>query len=282
MTPVWGFIDRLNKQGVLGFGDGFSPGQVFWGEGVWANILRVVVVIFCAGSFGFLYGYFSKKVTATEKVLINSISACLSVFGTLLIIFAAILISRPEASKELNEMIASILYAFSHSTFFLTFLIMQLVGGFVAGFLCVDLGCKTINSPYYTLDKEKSGTFLGIKWYHYLWLYIPINAYGQIFLNLVYATGHAIITFFRSVRWFEFLGFVVSSDSGSKGNSIDVAWGKLFFIYIACAIILSLLSYLRSVLANEREMRWWKKLLLSLGIGFVLPFLLFTFTVLGG
>jgi len=171
---------------------------------------------------------------------------------------------------------------FVSSPFYLIFLILNLVGTFVFGFWCVDFGSKIIGNPYHTLDKEKPGTLLGVKWYHYLWLWLPIGFYGQVALNLIYATGHTLITFFRNVHWFDFLGITVSSENGVAQNGIDVAWGKLIGIYIAALIIYYLLNYLRKVLAGEKQMNLALKILVSVGIGVVIPFLLLWFTVLGG
>lgn len=176
-----------------------------------------------------------------------------------------------------------ILYLFTASPFYLTFLILNLVGSFAAGFYFVDVGSKIIGNPYHTIDREKSGTLLGIKWYHYLWLWMPIGFYGQVALNLIYATGHTLITFIRNVHWFDFLGGVVVSENGTTSqNSLDIAWGKLIGIYIAAVIIYYLLAYLREVLAGEKQIHIALKILVSVGIGVVIPFLLLWFTALGG
>jgi len=279
---VLNFIDRLNQKGILGMGADFSPNQLFWGDGIWMNIFRLVIFVSFAGVFGFLYGYLSKKITTSEKIIVNTINAFLSVFGTFFIILFAVVIFRPETAGEINGTIGVILNTFVSSPFYLTFLVLNLVGSFALGFYCVELGSKTINNPYHTLDKEKSGTLLGVKWYHFLWLWLPIGFYGQVALNLIYATGHTLITFFRNVHWFDFLGVTTSSENGTGQNSIDIAWGKLIGIYIAAVIIFYMLAYLREVLAGEKEMHWALKILVSVGIGVVIPFLLLWFTVLGG
>lgn len=281
---VLNFLDRLNQKGVLGMGADFSPNQLFWGDGIWMNIFRLVIFVFFAGVFGFLYGYLSKKITTSEKIIVNTINAFLAVFGSIFILLLVVVIFQPGTAGEINGSIGVILNTLVSSPFYLIFLILNLVGAFAFGFWCVDLGSKTIGNPYHTMDKEKSGTLLDIKWYHYLWLWLPIGFYGQVALNLIYATGHTLITFVRNVHWFDFLGgTVVSEDGTSVGqNSLNIAWGKLIGIYIAAVIIFYLLAYLREVLAGGKEMHWGLKILVSVGIGVVIPFLLLWFTVLGG
>lgn len=281
---VFNFLERLNQKGILGMGDDFVTSQLYWGAGIGMNIFRLVIVIVFAGAFGLLYGYLSKRVASTsEKIIVNTINALLAVFGTFFVMLLALAIFQPGAFGEINNSLGEILYLFTASPFYLTFLILNLAGSFAAGFYFVDIGSKIIGNPYHTMDREKSGTLLGIKWYHYLWLWMPIGFYGQVALNLIYATGHTLITFVRNVHWFDFLGGVVVSENGTTSqNSLDIAWGKLIGIYIAAVIIYYLLAYLREVLAGEKQMHIALKILVSVGIGVVIPFLLLWFTALGG
>lgn len=281
---VFNFLEQLNEKGILGMGDEFTTSQLYWGEGIGMNIFRLIIVVAFAGIFGFLYGYLSRRVISlSEKIIVNTINAFLAVFGTFFVIFLVLAIFQPEVTEEFNSSLGIILHTFTASSFYFTFLILNLIGSFVAGLYCMDAGSATINDPYYTMDREKNGTLLDIKWYHFLWLWIPIGFYGQIALNLIYATGYTLITFLKNVHWFDFLGgTVVSEDGTASQNSLDVAWGKLIAIYFAAVIIYYLLAYLREVLAGEKEMRIAVKILVSVGIGVIIPFLLAWFTVLGG
>jgi hypothetical protein len=281
---VFNFLDRLNQKGILGMGDEFATSQLYWGDEIGMNIFRLGIIIVFAGFFGFLYGYFSKRIISiSEKIIINIINAFFSVFGTLFIVLIIVSIFLKGATGEINSGISVILHTFIVSPFYLTFLILNLIGSFVAGFYFIDIGTKTISNPNLTIDKQRSGTFLGIKWYHYLWLWLPIGFYAQVALNLIYATGHALITLVKNVRWFDFLGGVVVSDNGiTSQNSLNIAWGKLITIYFAGIIIYYLFEYLREVLAGEKQINTILKILVSLGIGIVIPFLLLWFTALGG
>ena len=281
---VFNFLERLNEKGILGMGDEFTTSQLYWGDGIGMNIFRLVIVVVFAGVFGLLYGYLSKRVVSTsEKIIANTINSLLAVFGTFFVMILALAIFQPGVIGEINNSFGQILYTFTASPFYLVFLVLNLVGSFAAGFYFVELGGKIISNPYHTMDREKNATLLGIKWYHYLWLWMPIGFYGQVALNLIYATGHTLITFIKNVHWFDFLGgVVVSEDGATSQNSLDIAWGKLIGIYIAAVIIYYLLVYLREVLAGGKKMHIVLKILVSVGIGVVIPFLLLWFTALGG
>lgn len=281
-SAAFDFIEKLNEKGILGMGAGFKSMQLFWGDGFLMNLLRLLIVVSFAGLFGFLYGYLSKKVSASEKVIVNAINMIMAVFGTAILGLLAFALFRPEYSGELNKSIALMLHTIFSAPFYISFILLNLAGTFAFGYYCTGIGIKTINYPYHTWDKEKSGTLLDIKWYHYLWLWMPLGFYSKVAINLLYATGHTVISFFRNVRWFEFLGVSVASDGVAERSSFDMAWGNLFGIYIAAVIIYFLLSYLREVLANEKKMHWAIKILVSIGIGVALPVVLILYTVLGG
>jgi len=284
LGAVFNFLDRLNEKGILGMGDGFATSQLYWGDGIGMNIFRLVIVIIFAGLFGFIYGYLSKKVVSTsEKIIANTINAILSMFGTLIIVFLIASIFLHGEIEEVNNGLSTILYTFTATPLYIIFLLLNLIGSFAAGFYFIDLGSKVVSNPNINIDKKRGSTFLGIKWYHYLWLWLPIGFYSQVALNLIYATGHALVTFIKNVHWFDFLGGTVVSENGvSAQNSIDIAWGKLIVIYFSALIIYYLIAYLRVVLAGEKKMHIAFKILVSLGIGVIIPLLLLWFTALGG
>lgn len=266
MGIVGNFLDRLNTKGILGMGEGFSTSHVFWGDGIGMNIARILFVATNAAAFGFIYAYLVRRISSSQSIIINTINSVLSVLGTSVLILLVIATMKQE--QNFGENISLIIYAISSSYFYLTLFFIQLLVGFFAGVLGVALGCKIINNPYYTLDKERAGTFLGIKWYHYAWLWLPIGFYGQIILNLVYATIHTVITLILNIKWYEIFGV---SKSGEEQSSLSVAWGHLIWIYIAGAITIYLTKYLREILAGERQMKWWLKLLIVLGISVGIP-----------
>lgn len=280
VEPIYHFFDNLNTKGILGLGDNFSSWQIYWGDGFGLNIIKSIIIISAAGAFGFLYGYLSKKVSMSEKIIVNTVNSLLNVFFSIFILFAIILLIQPASTDEIDEGMTWIFSFFSNSPLFLSFLIFQLVGSFIASFLMIDFGAKVINNPYHNMDKERQGTLLNIAWYHYLWLWIPISLYGQLFLSLIYLAGHTLITFVRNVHWYEFLGASVSSEGSAEKNNVDIAWGKLVIIIIAAAISFNLLVFLKEVLSGERKIHWALKFLSAFGIGIVIPFVMLFFSFL--
>ena len=279
VSSVFSFLNRLNEKGILGMGADFNATQLFWGNGIGMNVLKIAIITVFSGLFGFMYGYLSKKVSMSDKIIVstlNSIMAVFFYFALMLIIFAFL------GKTEKNEMHTALAFFLSYmvtSPLVLSFTLLQLIGSFVAGFYFVGVGINVISNPHYTLDKEKTGTLLDIKWYHYLWLSIPISIYSLVYLNLIYATGHTIITFIGNVRWYEFLGVTSTGDAGR--SSIDIAWGNLFLIYIVGVIIFFALAYLRAVLTGKKQMHWGLKILVSALVGFVIPFILLFYRILG-
>jgi hypothetical protein len=251
---VFFFFERLNEKGILGMGDEFSAKDLYWGDGIGMNIFRLVIFLVFAGVFGLLYGYFSKgAVGRSERIIVNTINSMLVVYYT------------PFVS---SSNFGQILYTLAASPFYLIFLILNLVGMFVAGFYFIKVGSKIISDPYYTMDKDKNGTLLDIKWYHYLWLWLPILVYEQAFLGLIYNIGYTLITLIKTFHWYDFLGFAAGP------NSLEVAADRLLRIFFLALIAGCLLAYLRHVLAGESKMHIALKILVSVAIGVVIPILL--------
>ncbi len=271
------FIETLNKKGLLGLGVDFSGNDLIWGDSIWLNILHLIITASIAGLFGFLFGYLTRKVNLSEKIIFTT----LYVFtGFIFIALFSILfdIFLPDYSSEFTFALSAGFYAITSSAFNLTFVILNYIIMFASSFYFIKIGQNVINDPYYTTDKTKNGTLLDIKWYHYIWLSIPLGVYSQVILNLIYAVGHTIVTLILNFRWTTVFGG--TDDKGE--NAIDVAWGKLFFIFIAVVIIFYILDYLRKILIGETNQHWVVKLLLVIGISIVLPFLILYFTPIAG
>ena len=148
---------------------------------------------------------------------------------------------------------------------------------FFSAFFLIGKGSNVINDPYYTVDKSMNGTLLDVKWYHYLWLCIPISFYTQVLLNLLYKVGQTIVNLISNFKWLSIFGI-----SSEKENSFDTAWSSLFAIGFMAIIVIFLMDYLRKVLSGETNQHWGIKLLISIGIGIVIPFLIAVFTSLAG
>ena len=271
------FIENLNKKGLLGLGDEFSANELIWGDSIWLNILHIFITGIIAGIFGFLFGYFSRKVNLSGKILFTTLYVFIGFFFIALFSILIDLIF-PNISSEFNFILGTYFYTITSSAFNLTFGILNYLIMFISSFYFIKVGQAVINDPYYTTDKTQNGTLLDIKWYHYIWLSIPLGFYSQVVLNLIYFIGHTIVTLVSNFKWTTIFGG--TDDNGD--NAVDVAWGKLMLIMVVTVIIFYLLDYLRKILIGETNQHWAVKLIIVLGISIVLPFIILWFTPIAG
>lgn len=271
------FIENLNKKGLLGLGSDFQAYQMIWGESIWLNILHLIILGVTAGIFGFLFGYLLRRISLSEKIVFTFFYVFIRLIFLALFSFI-IEFFIPSAATTWNEVISLSIYVITSSAFNTTFLILGYVIMFASAFYFIDKGSNVINDPYYTTDKSINGTLLDVKWYHYFWLFIPISFYTQILLNLLYKVGHTVVSLTSNFKWHTIFG----GSDGDNGNALDVAWVSLIFIFIVAMIVLYLMDYLRKVLSGETDQHWAIKLLISLGIGIVIPFVILYFTSLAG
>ncbi|MDP1881067.1 MAG: hypothetical protein Q8K60_09040 [Parachlamydiaceae bacterium] len=271
------FIQNLNRKGLLGLGGDFQANNLIWGDSIWLNLLHIFILAFTAGLFGFIFGYLSRRVSLSEKIIFTT----LYVFIRFIFIglFSVIIDSFfPTYSAGFNNILSEAFFAITSSAFNLLVVVLGHLVMFVSSIYFMKFGSNVINDPYYSIDKSKNGTLLDIKWFHYLWLFIPIAFYSQIILNLIYLVGHTIVTLVRNFGWTTLLG----GDDGKNGNALDVAWGSLFWIFIAASVVVYLMDYLRKILTGETSQHWVVKLLISISIAIVVPFLILWFTSLAG
>lgn len=272
---IQNFVDNLNKQGVISLGDNFTPTQVFWGDGIGLNLLRLVVLTLFAGVFGILYGYFVREVKERERLVVSVANTILAVFGTLIFLMMAYSVGNGGLGVDLSVLIGSLASSIFSSTLYSTFIILQLVLAFAATYYSLGYGVALINnSNTNSFDEKNMDTLLGIKWYHYLWLWIPIGFYGQMFIRLIYIVGKVVIGAIGGLKWFDFLGM------GAENNSLSTIWGSIMVGIIIAAIAASLLTYLREILSGERAMHPALKVIVSIVIGLVIPICLILFTSL--
>lgn len=268
------FIERLNNKGLLGLGTDFSASDLIWGDSVWLNILHLIITGIIAGFFGFLFGYLSRRTSLSDRIIFTTLYVGM---GFILLAFFSILIDwfAPSIASDFNFIISAGFYSMASSTFNLTFVLLNYIIMFASSMFFMQIGSNVISDPYYTTDKSEKGTLLDIKWYHYIWLSIPLTFYSQVILNLIYAIGHTIVTLISDFKWSTIFGV-------GDENAIDLAWGKLFWIVIGAVIVFYLLGYLRQILIGETNHHWAVKILIALGISIVLPILIVMFTPMAG
>jgi hypothetical protein len=276
-NAVYVFINHLNRKGLLGLGEDFKSTYIIWGNSIWTNILHVFILGFIASLFGFIFGYLSRRISLSDKIIFTTFYVFIRF--VFLGLFALIVDSFiPTYSANWHEILSEWFLAFSSSVFNATFVIV----GFIVMFFCaiyfMNIGSKIISNPYYTSDKKINGTLFDIKWYHYFWLFIPISIYSQVIFNLLYITGNIIYTLIQNFKWTTIFG----GDDGEKGNAINVAWYSFIVIAIAASIVMFLMFYLREILIGKTSHNWAIKAIIILGISFVIPFLILRFTGLAG
>ena len=267
-NAVNAYISDLNDKGLLGLGSDFRTTNLIWGETVWLNILHVLILAFTADLFGFIFGYLSRKLSLSEKIIFTSLYVFIR-FLFLGLFTIIIDIFFPNFSAGFNTLISEAFFAISSSIFNATFAILGYIAMFASSLYFMKSGEAVINDPYYTIDKSLNGTLLDIKWYHYFWLFIPIGFYSQIILNLIYKTGHALVVLIQNFKWLTIFGV----PDGNKGNAIDVAWGEIVAYFFISILVIRIMYYLRKILIGETAQHWAVKTLIVLAIGIVLPVL---------
>lgn len=271
------FIQNLNSKGLLGLGADFKASFIIWGDSIWLNILHILILAFTAGLFGFIFGYLSRRISLSDKIIFTFLYVFIK-FVFLGLTSFVIDIFFPNYSANWNELISETFFSITSSAFNATFVILSYISMFASAFYFMNTGSKVINDPYYNTDKSKNGTLLDIKWYHFFWLFIPISIYSQVLLNLIYLVGRTLVTLVRNFKWTTIFG----GSDGDKGNALDVAWGGLTFVIIVSMIIIFLMDYLRKVVVGETSQHWAIKILIAIGIAFGVPFLILYYTSLAG
>jgi len=261
------FINTLNQNGTLNMGSSFSPVQIFWGDGIWMNIFRLTIAIVFAGVCGLIYGYLRRDETRSEKIWVAAANTIISIFGLLIAIMLMGAILGKLSLSDVQSSFSAISATIFGSAFYVTFLFLNIVCIFSATFFMIDVGNEAISETPYAIDRKDASTLLGIKWYHYLWLWLTIGIYEQFILSFLSGILGIIINFFRTVRWFNFFGVYTSGSA----NPISISyWGIVIdIILIYCTTLL--LEYLRKILSGEKPMKIGMKILASVGIGIILP-----------
>lgn len=143
------FIENLNKKGLLGLGSDFQAYQMIWGESIWLNILHLIILGLTAGIFGFTFGYLSRRVSLSEKIIFTFFYVFIRLI--FLALFSVIIdFFIPSAATTWNEVIGLTIYVITSSAFNATFVILGYIVMFASAFYFIDKGSKVINDPYYT------------------------------------------------------------------------------------------------------------------------------------
>lgn len=154
------------------------------------------------------------------------------------------------------------------------FIVAQLIGTGFFTYLGLNQGQKMTKH----LPEDEKGKLLGIKWYHYIWLWISISVYVQALLFLIYLTLHSLRVFLSQFHWWELFG---GTSGNNSSNSLMSLGETIIFYYLIAAVIFSIIKYEREVLSGEKNLNIFVKIIVSIIVGGAIPFLLVAFTALG-
>ena len=277
IDAVYKFINVLNNQRIVHLPKGFDPSNVLWGDSVALNSLKLVIVCSFAFLFGITYTYLSRKVLEKDKASISIANAIFAVLGTFIVIILTIwgIAVFQHQDTQIHESIVTVVDAIRGSALIMGFLFAQIVGAGIFSFVGLSVGQKMVKN----LNEEDKGRLLGIKWYHYLWLWIAISVYVQALLWLVYSTLHTIMLFIHHFRFADVIG-ASTGDQSSNNSFASLGYG-LLFIYFIAIIIFYLMNYQREILSGERDENIVIKIGSSLVVAVVIPVLLVLYTAVG-
>lgn len=274
LKGIYAFIEDLNKKGLLGLGSDFKTYSFIWGDTIWLNIIHTLILVLNAGLFGFILGYLLRRISLTQKIIFSTLYVFM---GFILIGLVSVIIDNffTNASNMFNKLIGEFFYDISYSSFNITFFVLGYILQFLFATYFMYKGESVINNTNYHLDKSKNRTFLDVKWYHFLWLWLPTAFYTKVILNMMYNLVHAIVTLIQNFKWSTIFGI----SDGDKGNAIDIAWGSIVFSVFISIVLVFLMIFLREVLIDKTQYKhWFKKTIISIIISIVIPFLIVWYT----
>jgi hypothetical protein len=274
-TAFTNFCELLNEKGYLILGENFKFGLLIWGENIGPNIFHIFILIFLASIFGFVLGYLQPKLNKSEKIMFALFYTFFRfIFLFIIQFFIGFFLSNN--SNDYENILSYQFHIITYSYFnFMFFLIGQLaIVYFSISFMNIGMQASIVNAP------RDKGTFLGIKWYHFLWLYIPIMSYFHLFLNLTHRFFISLTNVLQEFKIFDFLfrgggRYGKMSEEGENSIAVIFVFVVILIIYIILInIIWWVMKYLRLILIGETKQSLWVKILLCVLIGVVIPVLI--------
>jgi hypothetical protein len=229
----YGFIDELNQSGKINFGSEFSPYHLVWGNHIFPNILKIIIDAAIALLGGITVGYLLTRARITFKFFYSFFSAILQIFFFLfvmLLIFALIAKERIEGNMGMG--LFYILESFRLEPFYATVLLIGLITIFFSYYFGINVGMRLKEENYFNTDTQTRTTFLDIKWYHWLWFWIPVGIYLKIILWIIFNSIIAVFEAIKKWKILEIFGIYTADRLKEPPRSIgDILWwGFLFAI----------------------------------------------------
>lgn len=268
LYSIYLYFKKLNSKGILDLDLNFTGTELIWGNTIWLNIVHILILGICGGIFGLIFGYLSRQLSKTEK----RIYTIVYVFNKILLIaiFSLLIeLLKTNNIETINNIGNVLLNYYTYSIFNIVFITLNYITVFLSVYYFINIGLEIRNDPNNKLDKKSKYTFLDIKWYHYIWLGWPIGFYLHYILDLILKIVLAIIQLSKKLNFEDLI-----SPISSTVDKIDIAQHNLFVIISKGMIASGILVYQRKILTGEIKYHWSIKLLLSLCISFLLPYIL--------
>ncbi len=273
---LYRFVDELKERRLINFGEAFvSTSQLGWGDQFFPNLLKIVIDVSLGLLGGITVGYLITKTRLIFKFFYSFFSSFLQIFLPVLVIYPIYFL---KGNADPDTTFGSALFALVNvfvnlQPVYACFILVSFVSVFCAYFYGIKLGVQFREECLFGTDRESRDTLLDIKWYHWLWFWVPVGIYLRFILWLAYATlsatGTAVIAILKEWKWYNLLGV---TDSGQEQNH-DVG-GILFWGYISIAITLYLLYLDWEILSGRRVIKnKFLSFLAVFGISFVIPLL---------
>jgi uncharacterized membrane protein YidH (DUF202 family) len=129
-------------------------------------------------------------------------------------------------------------------------------------------------------EPREKGTFLDIKWYHFLWLYLPIMVFFHLFLKLTFNFYSSLAHVLKQFKILDFLfrgggSHGTMSEEGSNSIVLILSFIGIFALYVFLMyVIWSLMKYLRQIAIGKTTQSLAVKILISAVLSIVIPVLL--------
>jgi hypothetical protein len=247
---LYKFILELNQTGRINFGNDFDPVQLIWGEHIFPNIIKIIVDLAISLLGGITVGYLITKARITFKFFYSLLSALVQFFFyilTLLIILAVFNKSKPD--EGVGVAFFYFIESFRLQPLYAVFLGVGLVLVFLGYYYGISLGIYLREENSFGTDFNRRDTFLDIKWYHWLWFWIPVGIYFKIMLWIAFSGFSAIFETLRGWGILGIFGFTVSSGNGDTDQSI---YGIIFWGFLIIAFFFIQLQFVWNLLTGKK------------------------------
>ena len=274
---LYRFILELNQSGKINFGPEFFPNQLIWGEHIFPNIVKIVADFVISLLGGITVGYLITKARITFKFFY-------SFFSTLVQLFLAILVfliiplgfNKSKPDEGIGAVLFSLIEISRSQPLYVVFFGVGFALVFFGYYYGISLGIRLREDNYFGTDFNHRNTFLDIKWYHWLWFWIPVGIYLRILLWITFSSFCAIFEALKKFKIIELFGFTISSGKGEPTQSTpESIGGIIFWGFLFLAFFFFQLKFVWDLLTGKKIIK--NKLVSAILIflfSFIIPFVI--------